>query len=132
MRFLTLSKDGGPESTVWAYTLIEWKAAFSVVLLRFEDGSRDAYHSHAFNAVSWVLSGVLKENVAPMRGKHVHWETCHTHTASIRPIVTRRSTMHKVVSVGRTWVLSVRGVGARTLTHGRRVVEPTRQRSSCP
>lgn len=33
----------------------------------------------------------------------------HYYTASWRPVVTKRSTFHKVVSVGRTWVLSFRG-----------------------
>ena len=46
------SKDGGPDSTVWMYG-IEVKWLFSILLLRFEDGSRDAYHSHAFDCVSW-------------------------------------------------------------------------------
>jgi hypothetical protein len=33
MNFLNKTKDGGPESTVWAYWLIEIKSLFSVALL---------------------------------------------------------------------------------------------------
>jgi hypothetical protein len=127
-RLLTTTKDGGPDSHVWAYWLIAWKSLFSVVLLRFEDGSREAYHTHAFNCVSWVLRGWLIESVFG-RGKPIHYH------GSWRPVFTRRNTMHRVSSVGRTWVLSFRGPWAETwkdldtktgtvrlLTHGRRVV----------
>lgn len=129
MKFLSVSKDGGAESTVWAYWLCEIKSLFSVAMLRFEDGSRDAYHSHAFDCVSWVLSGHLTE-------VRVGWDTpgMYEHAPSWRPLVTRRTHLHKVVSRGRTWVLTFRGPWARkwleysstrgfeTLTHGRRVV----------
>jgi hypothetical protein len=107
MKLLTKSKDGGPESTVTGYFLIEWKALFSIVLLRFDRGSRDAYHSHAFNCVSWVLSGALGE-------RHYEGDT-EFHWPSFKPIVTRRSTYHKVVGLfDTTWVLSVRGPWAKT------------------
>jgi hypothetical protein len=126
------SKDGGAESHVYAYGL-ECKALASVLVLRFEDGSRDAYHSHAFDAVSWVLSGHLLEHVAsPETG-------LHNYPPGVMPVRTLRNTFHRVISCGRTWVLSLRGPwvdtwveagptkddGRRTystLTHGRRVV----------
>lgn len=106
MKLFVYGKEGGEYSTVWGYWLIEWKRLFSVVLLCFENGSRDAYHSHAFNCVSLVLSGKLVENHRDGR--------VETHRPSVRPVLTRRSTMHKVVSEGRTWVLSFRGPWART------------------
>lgn len=125
-RLLATTKDGGPESRVWAYWLFAWKALFSIVLLRFEDGSRDAYHDHAFSCFSWVLSGRLSEI-------RIGWDEpgVYERRASWRPFVTRRTHLHKVVSHGRTWVLSFRGPWARTwreqlpsgaqriLTHGR-------------
>ncbi len=130
MKFLSVSKDGGAESTVWAHWLFEIKGLCSIVLLRFEDGSRDAYHSHAFNSISWVLRGHLTERVeAPWGLSEVN-----QYPASLSPVITRRETHHKVVSRGRTWVLSFRGPWARTwtetlpsgetitLTHGRRQV----------
>lgn len=100
-RLLTTTKDGGDQSHVWAYWLIAIKALFSIVLLRFETGSRDAYHEHAFNCVSWVLSGMLIE--------HHRDGQVSIHRPSLRPVFTYRSTFHKVVSVGRTWVVSFRG-----------------------
>lgn len=126
------SKDGGAESHVYAYG-IEIKALVSVLVLRFEDGTRDAYHTHAFNAVSWVLSGKLNEDQ-----KLSSWENqFDTHKPSVHPIVTLRSTFHRVRSIGTSWVLSLRGPWAdtwteavpsregryepRTLTHGRRI-----------
>jgi quercetin dioxygenase-like cupin family protein len=130
MKFLETTKDGGAESTVWAHWLIEIKSLFSVALLRFEDGTRDAFHSHAFDCVSWVLSGRLEEE---------HWVGgTDTHLPSLRPVVTRRDTFHRVRSVGRTWVLTFRGPWAptwreavragnvyvaRTLTNGRKEVK---------
>jgi len=99
------SKDGGPDSTVWMYG-IEIKWLFSILLLRFEDGSRDAYHSHAFDCVSWVLRGELFEQFrarAPNR-----------YRPSWRPIITRTYDFHKVTSIGRTWVLTFRGPWGRT------------------
>lgn len=138
---LKTMKDGGPESRVWGMFLIEWKALFSIVLLRFEDGSREAYHSHAFHAISWVLKGCMEE-------KRVHnpTGTCAIRRAvtqwfkpSLRPIITTRDNMHKVTSQGRTWTISFRGPWADkwreylpasdefvTLTHGRKVIDRER------
>lgn len=100
------SKDGGPESTVFMYG-VEAKWACSTLVLRFEDGSRDAFHSHAFNALSWVLGGLLTEFTAQ--------RSC-TYFPDWRPIFTSRECTHKVVSRGRTWVLSLRGPWQKTWT----------------
>lgn len=128
MKLLWNDKDGGPESRVWMYGF-ESKRFGSALLLRFEDGSREAYHSHAFLAVSWVLWGLLLERF------HGYYDWTVRHFPSVRPIITHRDTFHKVTSVGRTWVLSFRGPwwtdawfefipgrGEITLTHGRREV----------
>ena len=136
MKLFSLCKDGGPESTVWGYFLCEIKSLFSIVLLRFENGSRDAYHSHAFNCVSWVLKGQLEEQTPPSDlAKLSGWPyEAKRHLPSLMPVFTYRDTTHKVVSIGRTWVISFRGPWAKiwkeieggeekTLTSGRRVVE---------
>ena len=128
MKLLSYEKDGGPESKSWGLFLVEIKSLFSVVLLHFHPGARDAYHSHAFHAVSWVLRGKLVENM--LDGK------VNTYTPGIRPVVTLRSSFHKVVSVGDTWAITFRGPWISrwreflpvkgkfiTLTHGRKVVE---------
>lgn len=132
MKFLWNKKDGGPESRVWMYGL-EIKSLFSILLLRFEDGSREAYHSHAFNCFSWVLSGGLLERFVRTRG--LPWFVVR-HAPSWRGFSTHRDTFHKVTSIGRTWVLTFRGPwagtwqeytkerGLVTLTHGRKEVQP--------
>lgn len=131
MKLLHRAKDGGPESTVTGYWLAEIKALFSAALLHFADGSRDSYHSHAFNSVSWIPpigdNGMLVEHMLTGEVK--------VHLPSWKPIITRRSTFHRVVSHGDTWVITLRGPWARTweefnpatsefitLTHGRQVV----------
>lgn len=129
MKLLSWGKDGGQDSTVWGL-FFEIKWLFSIVLLRFDNGTRDAYHSHAFSCISWVLKGKLIENhIGVVRPQE-------THTPSLRPVIARRHTFHKVESVGRTWVISFRGPWAKqwteydpatnkfvTLTHGRKLVE---------
>jgi hypothetical protein len=126
---LRIRKDGGPESKVTGYWLFECKRLFSVALLRFDPGWREVYHSHAFNAVSWVLGpGHLRE-------EHL-LGFVEQHVRSPKPVFTWRSTFHRVFSEGTTWVLTFRGpwhstwyeyddVAGRTtrLTHGRAVVQ---------
>jgi len=106
MRVFYKGKDGGLESTVWGYWLCEFKRLFSIVLLKFENGTRDAYHTHAFNCISWVLSGKLEENNFD--------GNINIYKPSLIPIVTKRSTFHKVVSTGNTWVISFRGPWLKT------------------
>ena len=128
MKLLFKSKDGGAESLVTGYWLIEWKRFFSIVLLRFDRGSREAYHTHAFNCFSWVLTGMLEE--------HEIGFTPRWHLPSLRPFVTLRGCFHRVFGqADRTWVLSFRGPWVDrwheyrmqesrivTLTHGRKEV----------
>src|SRR4051812_33412363 len=127
VRLFSKSKDGGPQSRVTGYWLIEWKSVLSIALLRFDDGTREAYHSHAFDAVSWILGpGWLREQHVDGRVKQLH--------AGWRPVVTLRDTFHKVRSYGRTWAITFRGPWTDTwkerhrdgqyvvLTHGRQVV----------
>lgn len=101
MKLFKYCKDGGPESHVFGHFLIEIKKLFSVVVLKFTDGSRDVYHTHAFNAVSWVIRGKLVEE--NFNG------TINEYKPSFKPILTGRDTYHKVVSVGDTWAITLRG-----------------------
>ena len=128
------SKDGGPDSKVFMYG-VECKRVASGLLLRFEDGSREAFHSHAFNAVSWVLSGMLLETLGGFATPFTH---NLTYLAGPTPVLTPRERLHKVASFGRSWVLSFRGPWAKqwqdvlpdgtvvTLENGRTVVESRR------
>lgn len=125
MRFFSRAKDGGPESTVDAYFLVEIKSLFSIALLRFGPGGRDVYHSHAFNAFTWYLFG------GPL------WELIYEGRAKIYkhcliPKLTKRSDIHKVKCMSRSaWCLTIRGPWSNTwvevrdgekvtLTHGRK------------
>lgn len=107
MRLCYVGKDGGVESTVWGFWPLELKSVCSIALLCFEDGSREAFHTHAFNSVSWLLSGQLCEQHYPALS------TRH-YLPSLRPIRTTRDTFHKVSSTGRSWVLTFRGPWSHT------------------
>jgi len=102
MRLCYFGKDGGPESTVWGFWPIEIKSLFSIAILKFVGDSREAFHSHAFNSISWLLWGRLFEDM--LDGKlNVYIGP------SIKPIITKRSTLHKVSSYETSWVLTLRG-----------------------
>jgi hypothetical protein len=101
MKFFKKAKDGGPDSTVTGYWLVEIKSLFSIVLMRFDDGSRDEFHSHAFNSINWVLRGRVQEVRLG--------EGILEHEPSPIPVVTRQGTFHRVISIGTTWVLGIRG-----------------------
>ncbi len=60
-RLLYNKPDGGKDSGVTAYFLIEWKILFSIGILHFQEGSREAFHNHAFNAITFWLSGDVTE-----------------------------------------------------------------------
>lgn len=127
MKFMKWGKDGGPESGVYGFWLVEIKSLFSIVLLRFEADNREAYHSHAFNALTWWLAGEVDEHHKD--GRVQRW------CPSLWPKYTPRSCFHKVKPLKRTWALSLRGPWSKrwfeyrrdrgevtTFEHGRRVV----------
>lgn len=117
-------KDGGPESHVRVWGL-EFKRFATVYLIKFDRGSREAYHTHAFNSISWLLSGGLTE-------KHFGG-AIDFHTPGWRPIRTWEHTFHKVEGVrASNWAITFRGPWVSTwreflprefrfrkLTHGR-------------
>lgn len=131
MKLFAEGKDGGLDSNVTGYWLIEWKSLFSIALLKFDRGSREAFHSHAFNSVSWVLAGKLLEHrVYDAAGSLTQFRP------GLKPIITTRNNLHKVIGLAdRTWVLTFRGPWKKTwqekfddgaevtLTHGRNIVE---------
>lgn len=125
MKIFSKAKDGGPESPVEAYFLIEWKRFFSIALLKFNKGGREAYHTHAFNAYTWFISGGLIE-------EDISGDT-YTYKVNITPKYTPRSKNHRVHAKRDSWCFTIRGpwcdtwtedrAGVKTtLTHGRRVV----------
>jgi hypothetical protein len=130
MKFFKKMKDGGAESTVTGYWLIEIKCLFSIVLLKFEGRSREAFHTHAFNCWNWLIKGVLKET--KIDGKINYYSS----KGSTKFFKIGRDDFHKVDSLmGTSWLLSFRGPWSdtweeylphnerfRILTHGRKEV----------
>lgn len=127
-RIFYTKPDGGKESGVIGYFLIEWKPVFSIGLLHFKKGSREAYHNHAFNAITWWLCG----NVTELQTSGIEKDF----SPSLKPKITKRDCFHKVISHSDTWALTFRGhwmdtwnelrSGNKiTLTHGRKILEET-------
>lgn len=125
MKFLSKASDGGKKSGVTGFWLVEIKSLFSIVLLRFSKGTREAFHSHAFNALTWWLKGKVTEH--HIDGKSMDWKP------SLIPKYTPRTCFHKVHADETTYALSFRGPWATTwkeylpqtketvtLTHGRK------------
>lgn len=125
-KVLTKRSDGGKDSGVTAYFLIEWKKVFSVGLLHFRTGSREAFHSHAFHALTWWLKGGVTEIHHLTNEKKEFYP-------SLVPKLTKRNCFHKVEAHQNTWALTFRGpwkdvwqeyrpTGYVTLTHGRQEI----------
>lgn len=126
MKFFKRSHDGGPNSGVTGYWLCEGKKSFSIVLLHFQPGSRDAFHNHAFNALTIWLRGTVEEH-------RIFGAVPTTYKAGDFKW-TPRKRFHKIIAgAAGAWCLSIRGpwldgwmesrAGEETvLTHGRREV----------
>jgi hypothetical protein len=124
-RLLFIAPDGGKDSGVQAFFIIEWKAVFSIAILRFNKGSREAYHNHAFHALTWWLKGKVTEQKITGELKE--------YTPSFIPKFTSRSNFHKVNAHKTTYALTIRGPWKDTweeyrkgmlitLTHGRKEI----------
>lgn len=110
MKFFSKGKDGGPYSTVTGYWLVEIKGLFSIALLRFDKGSREAFHNHAFHSISWLLKGEVEEyHLTRAEDGQVSFGEVKNFRPSLKPILTYRSTFHKVISKATSWVLTFRG-----------------------
>lgn len=99
-RFFYKKFDGGKESGVTGYFLIEWKVLFSIGLLHFKKGSREAYHTHSFNALSWFFKGNVTEE--HFSGEKKYFK------ASIKPKYTPRTCFHKIFARVDTWCFTIR------------------------
>ena len=136
-RFFYRKPDGGKDSGVTAYFLIEWKLLFSIGILKFNKGSREAYHTHAFNALTWWLKGAVTEcklNAAWNGfGEMIlkDEDNKKDFSPSLLPKYTSRDNFHKVVAHETTYALTFRGNWKDTwhefknnklitLTHGRK------------
>ena len=128
MKLFQKSYDGGEGSGVTGYWLIEAKSLFSIVLLHFSPGSRDAYHSHAFNALTWWLQGEVEEEFVHA---DIYGYVSRKWRPSLFPKWTPRDNFHKIIAGEEgAWAISFRGPWSKTwqenkngetyeLTHGR-------------
>lgn len=127
MKLFSKASDGGKDSGVTGYFLIECKPLFSIVLLRFSKGTREAYHEHAFNAWTlWLKGRVVEHRMLVGSIGRVY------RAGQLKR--TPRSCFHKIEALDTAWALSVRGPWAArwhelrgnqlvTLTHGRKVID---------
>ncbi len=134
MKLFAKSPDGGRSSGVTGYFLIECKWLFTIVLLHFSEGTRESYHSHAFNAWTVWLKGRVTEFV--LDRNHKPWASIHFHQWYAGDMKsTPRELVHKIYGCkGGAWCLSFRGPwsktwaewdqerGYTTLTHGRQEI----------
>lgn len=129
MKLFKKSYDGGPDSGVTGYWLFEIKPVASVVLLHFSPGSRDAFHSHAFSAVTLWLKGKVEELYFPHNSP-----LCGVRNKFWKPgrlKFTPKGRFHKILAKDTgAWAISFRGPWADSwqefkknrivnLTHGR-------------
>lgn len=94
-------KDGGSQSPVDAYFLFEIKGLASVALLKFNKGGREAFHTHAFDALTWFIKGDLIE-------EDVSGDT-YRYKKSLVPKLTLKSKNHRVLANKNSYCLTVRG-----------------------
>jgi quercetin dioxygenase-like cupin family protein len=124
MKLFSKAPDGGKDSGVTGYFLVEIKPLFSIVLLKFNKGTREAYHNHAFNAVTFWLKGDVYEHI--LDGGIKQWIA-----GDIK--YTSRKCFHKIQACDTTWAISIRGPWKNswkesrlgkliTLTHGRKEI----------
>ena len=126
-RFFARAKDGGPDSNVDAYFLVEIKGLFSIALLKFNKGCREDFHSHAFHALTWFIKGNMVEETLD--------GTLKVYSRSLLPKLTKRLDVHRVRAHKTSWALTLRGPWSKkwfevdahtgvktTLTHGRKII----------
>ena len=100
MKFFSIGKDGGPESNVTGFFLVEIKSLFSVVFLKFAKGTRESFHSHAFNALTLWLNGQVCEEYPDGKGRP--W-----FPGDLK--FTPRHLMHRVRAYVDSYAVSIRG-----------------------
>ncbi len=134
MRLLQWSHDGGEKSGVRGFFLVEIKGWFSIVILKFNSGTREAYHNHAFNAYTWWLKGDVVEEKLVFDGVRTMMRQLTAYTPSLKYKYTPRDNMHRIRAGEKgAWAISfrgpwldfwkeVRGTKLVTLTHERKVV----------
>lgn len=101
-------KDGGPESPVTFFG-IEIKWLGSIGFIKFAKGGREAYHTHAFHALTWFLKGELIEERLWAVSQTSSRSAFNWYTRSILPKFTARGNMHRVRAKEDSWCFTLRG-----------------------
>ena len=114
MNIFNKRKDGGESSPVDAYFLIEVKGLFTIALLKFNKGQREAFHTHAFNAWTWFLKGNMRES-------RFNTTFSTVYTRSIFPKFTSRYNNHRVIAEEDSWCITLRGPWQKTWTEHKQV-----------
>lgn len=96
MRFLCKAEDGAQI----AYWLIK-SDLFSIGLLLYADKSLEHYHSHQFTSINWLIIGRLYEKF--------FGGATRTLNPSIFPFIIKASSFHKINSLKKSWVFTIRG-----------------------
>ena len=132
-RLFYVKPDGGKDSGVTGYFLIEWKILFSIGILHFNKGSREAYHTHAFNALTWWLKGSITEERLYTQPSNLLEYKQKDFKPSLIPKYTTKDNFHKVIAHENSYALTFRGRWNDTwkefkngkfitLTHGRKEI----------
>lgn len=108
MKLFTKAKDGGSESPVDAYFLFENKYVGSIAILKFNKGGREAFHTHAFDALTWFIKGdLIEEDVSG---------DLLVYKRSIKPKITLKSKNHRVIAKKDSYCITIRGRWVDTWT----------------
>lgn len=117
MKLFEKCKDGGKDSPVDGYFLIEIKGLFSVALLKFNKGGREAFHTHAFDAYTWFLKGSLIEEDVD--------GSSYVYGRSLFPKKTLKSKNHRVKVIEDSWCFTLRGAWGDTWTEYNKSLDET-------
>lgn len=136
MKLFTKMKDGGPESPVTAYVLIEYKPLFSIMFLKFRKGTREEYHTHAFNALTLFIVGKMFEERLHLGINNDYFKIVKRYKKSIFPKITTKDNLHRITAKKDSWCFTIRGPWVNTwyeyneltntktyLTHGRKIIK---------
>lgn len=106
MNIFKVRHDGGEKSGVNGLFVIEIKSLFSIVFLKFKKGTREAFHSHAFNAYSWFITGKVEESRLNIETGEV---TKKIFKPTLNPKFTPKENVHRVKALTDTWCFTLRG-----------------------
>lgn len=93
------------DQSVTELTILEWKRFFSIKLFNFHptDGKQDRFHTHAFNAVSILLSGDYMEEIID------HGQIVPLKRSRKRFLFIPKDNYHRITKSEGCWTLLITG-----------------------